>query len=179
MITPVGEASAVAAVSASVKRAVEIRLNFFIGFSSRFDISGKGRRKLAGGRLICQSNWIKLRKVDDCAVSLHLTLGAFKINVEIFAAARKFDGRWQSSYIFLGATKQNCCRGARKMAEHDRILLYFTSVPQSASIHTGGKDDSQTQPRFHFFADLFHSRHIDALFQSKVGTAPAEIAHDA
>jgi hypothetical protein len=80
MITPVGEAKADAAVSVSVKRAVDIRLDFFMGFSSHFDDNGKRRGRLTGGHLVCQSNQVKLRKVDDYAVSLHLTLGAFKIN---------------------------------------------------------------------------------------------------
>jgi hypothetical protein len=80
MITPVGEAKADATVSVSVKRAVDIRLDFFMGFSSRFDDYWKCRSRLADGQLLCQSKQVKLRKVDDYAVSLHLTLGAFKIN---------------------------------------------------------------------------------------------------
>jgi hypothetical protein len=66
------------------------------------------------------------------------------------------------------------------MAEHAGVLLYF--APRSAISRRDTQednDDSQTLPRFHFFADLLLSHRIDAFFQSKEGIAHAEIAHDA
>ena len=49
-------------------------------------------------RIICKSNWVRLRKVDESTVILHLTLGAFKINEEIFAAAL---GKWRNKWEFF------------------------------------------------------------------------------
>jgi hypothetical protein len=52
-------------------------------------------------------------------------------------------------------------------------------VPYCAPEYKGGKNDSQSLPRFRFFAVLLLSRLVGDFLQSKDGIGAAENAHDA
>jgi hypothetical protein len=152
-----------------------------------------------------------LRRVDDYAVSLHLTPGEFKINTEIFAAAQKYIGPRRRFYIsplaIIPDSIQHCVdalahriefsatcgkyvkrryatgSGSDLVAPEAVTLEVTRSLPlpvaYRAPEYTGGKNDSQSLPRFHFFAVLLLSRLVGDFLQSKDGSGAAEIAHDA
>jgi hypothetical protein len=70
------------------------------------------------------TNRVKLRRADDYAVSLHLTPGAFKINEEIFAAARKYNGARLRFYIsplaIIPGSLQHCVGALAHRIEFSR-----------------------------------------------------------
>jgi hypothetical protein len=113
-----------------------------MGFSLRFDISGKGRRKLAGGRLICQSNWVRLRKVDDRAVSLHATRIAFKIRVKIFVTERRNLTALGGALTFFLKPLNEIANAVRGKWRNTWGFLYtFRAFRNQQARHTGGQDD--------------------------------------
>src|SRR5215475_10580415 len=87
------------------------------------------------------------------------------------------------AYTSLSAHTRSMKRFLRRRAENggkrESSSILRPAFRNQQARHTGGKDDSQILPRFHFFAYLLLSRRGGDSLQSKGGSAPAEIARDA